>query len=450
MAKREQSKMNERYTRVFTLPRELYVKGTPVAIENGRLLYDNERDCKVVAMNFRNISDKEISFVSVSVKAYNAWGEALEGVASYTYSKLKVLSGEEFGYKKAIRLPEKNTSTFRIEIKTVLFADGSVWNCPHNTKLVKTADDDDLYLQRKAQCRTIGNSACKSAGKRRKKHISRTVLICAATILILCAVIFFGKRFITNNGIKIFAGYECKEHTFGEWAEDVQSTCSVHGKEVRKCTDCKYFEERDLPLAKHPYGEWTVEVQSTCRSNGSEIRTCAHCQTIDRRELPLLEHIYGEWVVVSEATYTSVGQERVVCTECGDQKFQDVPMKKPTVVKLTRDNIEEYFEISCWVSDYYEKQGSIFRYGYADVNVSCKQIVNGDPKNVKVSIDFSARGGAWPGEGDGSFILTIPETEKKASRSQEIGVCSVDSSEIVKPSIRSSITNVEGTLTIYP
>lgn len=40
-------------------------------------------------------------------------------------------------------------------------------------------------------------------------------------------------------------------HTFGEWILQEASSCVVAGKEVRRCSECDFFEERALPLEEH-------------------------------------------------------------------------------------------------------------------------------------------------------------------------------------------------------
>ena len=59
--------MSSRYSRLFTLPGNLYTEGSPVLIAAGALLKDNNTDKVLAQLKFRNISNKAISSVKIRV-----------------------------------------------------------------------------------------------------------------------------------------------------------------------------------------------------------------------------------------------------------------------------------------------------------------------------------------------------------------------------------------------
>lgn len=66
-----------RYTKLFTLPERLYASGSPVVIEAGALTKDNNTGRVFVQLKFRNIGDKTIKALSVTLKAFYSWEKKL-------------------------------------------------------------------------------------------------------------------------------------------------------------------------------------------------------------------------------------------------------------------------------------------------------------------------------------------------------------------------------------
>lgn len=66
--------MAERYTRLFATEKNLYVSGSPLVLSAGALLKDNQTESVLAQLKIKNISNKIIKAVKVSVinrlKAY--------------------------------------------------------------------------------------------------------------------------------------------------------------------------------------------------------------------------------------------------------------------------------------------------------------------------------------------------------------------------------------------
>ena len=120
--------MAERYTRLYSLPENQYTVGSPILIAAGALLKDNQTGKALAQVKFRNISEKQIKALKVSVAAFDVSGKELEGVAEYQYLDLTAARTAEFGHKQAVTLPNANTRSFEVKCTAVFFTDGAVWN----------------------------------------------------------------------------------------------------------------------------------------------------------------------------------------------------------------------------------------------------------------------------------------------------------------------------------
>lgn len=120
--------MSERYSRLFSLPKNLYVEGAPVLIAAGALLKDNQSNKVLVQLKLKNIGNKLISAVTVSIQPFDMTGKPLGEVVTYSYLDLNADRDIEFGTKEPIFLPDDTTRSFRVSVTSTVFADKSTWN----------------------------------------------------------------------------------------------------------------------------------------------------------------------------------------------------------------------------------------------------------------------------------------------------------------------------------
>ena len=66
--------MSERYSRLFSLPNNLYVENAPVVISAGALLKDTQSNKIIAQLKFKNINRKNISAITVSVQPFDVVG----------------------------------------------------------------------------------------------------------------------------------------------------------------------------------------------------------------------------------------------------------------------------------------------------------------------------------------------------------------------------------------
>ena len=119
--------MSERYSKLFSLPTDLYEEGAPVIIAGGNLLKDNQTGRVLAQLKIKSIAEKTIKAATVFAHALDTKGAAIEGDAKQEYLDLSVKQGEDFGQKTAIRFPNASTRAFSVEVKQVVFTDNSTW-----------------------------------------------------------------------------------------------------------------------------------------------------------------------------------------------------------------------------------------------------------------------------------------------------------------------------------
>jgi len=122
--------MNERYSRLYSLPERLYSEGAPVLIAAGALLRDNQTGHMLAQLKFESLSAKPIRALKVALRAFDVTGTELAGLSEYQYLDLNVQRGSEFGQKVAVLLPDDVTRSFSCVCSSVVFSDGSIWTAP--------------------------------------------------------------------------------------------------------------------------------------------------------------------------------------------------------------------------------------------------------------------------------------------------------------------------------
>lgn len=125
--------MSERYSRLFSLPENLYTEGSPVIIAAGALLKDNQTGRVIAQLKLRNISSKTIKAATISLSLMNTAGNPLGESVRYEYLDLSSARDTDFGSKSAIPLPDASTRYFSAAVAEVIFTDNSIWNANDTT-----------------------------------------------------------------------------------------------------------------------------------------------------------------------------------------------------------------------------------------------------------------------------------------------------------------------------
>lgn len=122
--------MSNRFETLFALSNNLYSESSPVIVSAGVLLKDTESNRLAAQLKFRNVSNKTIRALTVSLTCVDTAGHPLGEPISYQYMDLTASRSEEFGGKKAILIPDAKTRGFHITEITAVYSDGTTQAVP--------------------------------------------------------------------------------------------------------------------------------------------------------------------------------------------------------------------------------------------------------------------------------------------------------------------------------
>ena len=88
--------MSERYTKLFTLPANLYAEGAPVIVSAGNLLKDTQTGKVLAQLKIKNISPKTIKAAKLVIHALDTTGQPLDGDAEQEYLDLHIFPVDYF------------------------------------------------------------------------------------------------------------------------------------------------------------------------------------------------------------------------------------------------------------------------------------------------------------------------------------------------------------------
>ena len=126
--------MENKYTQLFRDDNTYWIEGGPLFIE-ARALTKNNQDGTVFGQcKFRNLMEKEVTAVYFDVLAFAPDGEELEPLKDQIMLDLKVPCRGLFGDKNPIVFLNNYTRAFSIQLKKVLFADGTIYTNTENTQ----------------------------------------------------------------------------------------------------------------------------------------------------------------------------------------------------------------------------------------------------------------------------------------------------------------------------
>ncbi len=162
--------MSERFTKLYSLPGDLYCEGAPLMVRAGALLKDNPTGRVLAQMKFASLSSNRIKAVTVKIYPLDTQDKPLGEPVEYTYLDLDIPYAREFGSKVPVFLPDSATRAFRVELLKVVFDSNSEWSgegtvlsaISHQDVLESVIGDPDLRSQFN---REFGNS-CRYAPRK--------------------------------------------------------------------------------------------------------------------------------------------------------------------------------------------------------------------------------------------------------------------------------------------
>ena len=146
--------MSERYSRLFTLPENLYTVGSPVIIAAGTLLKDTQTGNIVAQLKLQSISHKAIKAVKVKLDLFDTAEKPLGESVVHDYLDLNVFRDKEFAQKNPILISNGKARSYNVSVAEVVFADNSVWTSsienwePLSQPSLLEFDDPELRINR--------------------------------------------------------------------------------------------------------------------------------------------------------------------------------------------------------------------------------------------------------------------------------------------------------------
>ena len=120
--------MAERYTKVFELPENIYAENSPVIIVAGALLKDNQTEQILAQLKVKNVTDKKIIALKVSIVSYDTAKNVIGEELIYNYLDLSADRDDEFGQKIPVLLGNNLTRSFTVKVTEIVFADDCIWH----------------------------------------------------------------------------------------------------------------------------------------------------------------------------------------------------------------------------------------------------------------------------------------------------------------------------------
>lgn len=115
------------FSRLFTLPENLYRSGAPVMVAAGTLLRENKTGRVLAQLKFRSIENRVISSVTVKLYPLDASGNRL-CETDFKYTGLSAGRGSEFGQKTPVFFTDTSAVSYSVSVTEVVFADNSLWD----------------------------------------------------------------------------------------------------------------------------------------------------------------------------------------------------------------------------------------------------------------------------------------------------------------------------------
>lgn len=120
--------MADRFQEVYRIPPNLFIEGSPVLIETGVILKDTATDKILSLVKIKNLERRKIIACKAAIRAFGPDGTELEGIPEYLYLDVNAETGQNFGAKTPIHLPNNNSRKMSVSVTQVVLDDETVWN----------------------------------------------------------------------------------------------------------------------------------------------------------------------------------------------------------------------------------------------------------------------------------------------------------------------------------
>ncbi len=180
-------------------------------------------------------------------------------------------------------------------------------------------------------------------------------------------------------------------HTFSDWVQTIEPTCTKDGEMRRECLDCDYYETTPINKLGHSYGEWRETVHPNCTEKGKRVRNCIRCNIPQEETLSELGHDFSKvWSYTDTHHYHS-------CLRTGCSAKSDEEEHKYSNGKT-----------KCEVCDY-DKGNNVFQYSKNKDGVSYSITGTSDTQATEIIIPDEYNNLPVTEIAEAAFYTTTPD-----------------------------------------
>ena len=165
--------MAERYSRIFTLPPNLYADDAPVIIVAGVLLKDSQTGSRLAQLKIQNIDKRTITYMKLHFMLMDASGRIIKD-HYHIFDKMSMAENDFYGTRTPVVLPVPSVCSYTISILEIEFDNDTQWRSDElwhalddNTDVGVLKKERDfriqLLLEKEAYDREIAEAEAKAA-----------------------------------------------------------------------------------------------------------------------------------------------------------------------------------------------------------------------------------------------------------------------------------------------
>lgn len=120
--------MESKYAVIDDIKAQKRYEDSPVEILRFQILKDTENGKKFLRYTMKNIEEKVIKAIHISIFCYDSYGNKTDEIVGFEYKSIFAKKGESFGENFVIPLTYMTSEKFDFYINHVFFEDKTVWN----------------------------------------------------------------------------------------------------------------------------------------------------------------------------------------------------------------------------------------------------------------------------------------------------------------------------------
>ena len=199
--------MAERYSRIYTLPGNLYSDSAPILIVAGALLKDNQTGKMLAQLKLQNLDERIVTGITLNFVLFDAEGKQIGEPFAHQFSQISVESNSYFGQKEPVILPGNDVCSYQVSIHSVILSGGKVWEQEAEWKPLspevdiahirqsltmirqKEEEEELREIEELERQEELLREERALEIQRERKKTTRVVMVVLVAIIVLCVVI---------------------------------------------------------------------------------------------------------------------------------------------------------------------------------------------------------------------------------------------------------------------